>query len=132
MKYVFAPSSLFKAIKENRVELLSEASTVELARYELSNVVWKEQSLYKKLSMKEAKDLIRVIKMILEKMEIIKIECNEEQIIELSCEKKISFYDASYVYCAREKNLVLVTEDDGLRNRANSIVKVTNLENLVK
>jgi hypothetical protein len=67
MKYVFAPSSLFKAIKENRVELLSEASTVELARYELSNVVWKEQSLYKKLSIKEAKDLIRVIKMILEK-----------------------------------------------------------------
>jgi predicted nucleic acid-binding protein len=67
MKYVFDPSSLFKAIKENRVELLSEASTVELARYELSNVVWKEQSLYKKLSIKEAKDLIRVIKMILEK-----------------------------------------------------------------
>jgi len=67
MKYVFDPSSIFKAIKENRVELLSEASTVELARYELSNVVWKEQSLYKKLSIKEAKDLIRVIKMILEK-----------------------------------------------------------------
>jgi predicted nucleic acid-binding protein len=132
MKYVFDPSSLFKAIKENRVELLSEASTVELARYELSNVVWKEQSLYKKLSMKEAKDLIRVIKLILEKMEIIKIDCSEEQIIELSCEKKISFYDAQYVYCAREKNLVLVTEDDGLRNRVNSIVKVTNLENLVK
>ena len=66
MKYVFDPSSLFKAIKENR-ELLSEALTVELARYELSNVVWKEQSLYKKLSIKEAKDLIRVIKMILEK-----------------------------------------------------------------
>ena len=132
MKYVFDPSSIFKAIKENRVELLSEASTVELARYELSNVVWKEQSLYKKLSMKEAKDLIRVIKLILEKMEIIKIDCSEEQIIELSCEKKISFYDAQYVYCAREKNLVLVTEDDGLRNRVNSIVKVTNLENLVK
>ncbi|MEM3502740.1 MAG: hypothetical protein QW134_00790 [Nitrososphaeria archaeon] len=55
---MFDPSSIFRAIKENRIELLTEGSTVELARYELSNTIWKEQHLHKKLSMKEAKDHI--------------------------------------------------------------------------
>ncbi|MEM0053090.1 MAG: hypothetical protein QXL89_02825 [Nitrososphaeria archaeon] len=38
MKYVFVPSSIFREIKENRIELLTEGSTVELARYELYNL----------------------------------------------------------------------------------------------
>lgn len=62
MKYIFDSSSIFKAIKENRIELLTEAYTLELARYETANIIWKEQNLHKRINSEEAKTLIKTIK----------------------------------------------------------------------
>ncbi|MEM2148079.1 MAG: hypothetical protein QXJ94_05695 [Candidatus Bathyarchaeia archaeon] len=41
MKYLFDSSAIFKAIKENKINLLIGNYTLELARYELGNILWK-------------------------------------------------------------------------------------------
>jgi hypothetical protein len=45
MKYLFDSSAIFRAIKENKIDLLTGNYTLELARYELGNIVWKDYFL---------------------------------------------------------------------------------------
>lgn len=132
MKYIFDSSSIFKAIKENRIELLTEGCTLELARYEVANIIWKEQNLHKKINSEEAKTLLKTIKNILDKIETLKIECKEEQILETANTTKITFYDAAYAYIAKEKNLILVTEDEALKNKISSNIRTAKIENLTE
>lgn len=132
MKYIFDSSSIFKAIKENRIELLTEGCTLDLTRYEVANIIWKEQNLHKKISDEEAKTLLKIIKNILDKMDTLKIECKEEQILETANTKKITFYDAAYAYTAKEKNLILVTEDEALKNKISSNIRTAKIEKLIE
>ncbi|MEM3606563.1 MAG: hypothetical protein QXE30_02830 [Candidatus Bathyarchaeia archaeon] len=55
MSYLFDSSAIFKAIARNTVEVLSKNYTIELARYELCNVLWKESILYGRVNCNEAK-----------------------------------------------------------------------------
>ncbi|MCP8316707.1 MAG: hypothetical protein H3Z51_07600 [archaeon] len=50
MSYILDSSAIFRAIKENVVETLVGNYTLELARYELGNVLWKEYLLHKKIN----------------------------------------------------------------------------------
>ncbi|RLI96776.1 MAG: toxin VapC, partial [Candidatus Aenigmatarchaeota archaeon] len=43
MSYLFDTSAIFRAIKEGKIEILAGNYTIELARYELGNAIWKEQ-----------------------------------------------------------------------------------------
>jgi hypothetical protein len=55
MRYLFDSSAIFRAIKENKVDLLTGNYTLELARYELGNIVWKDYFLQEKISKEETK-----------------------------------------------------------------------------
>jgi hypothetical protein len=55
MKYLFDYSAIIRAIKENKIELLNGNYTLELARYELGNIIWKGYVLQAKLSKQEPK-----------------------------------------------------------------------------
>jgi hypothetical protein len=50
MKPLFDSSAIFRAIKENKIEFLAGNYTLELARYELGNIIWKDCVLHVKIS----------------------------------------------------------------------------------
>ncbi|MGQ9781897.1 MAG: type II toxin-antitoxin system VapC family toxin [Nitrososphaeria archaeon] len=117
MKYLFDSSAIFKAIKENKIELLIGNCTLEIARYELGNILWKNYFLTAKATDQEIRSLERIIKQTLNLMEVTQINCSEEEILETATKLNITFYDATYVYHAKAKNLPLITEDLQLQRK---------------
>jgi predicted nucleic acid-binding protein len=132
MKYLFDSSAIFRAIKENKIDLLIGNYTLELARYELGNIVWKDYFLQAKISKDEAKMILKSIKHTLAIMEVIPIESNEEEILESAIQLKTTFYDASYIYIAGLKELQLITEDLRLIKKAIPTVKASVLNDICK
>ena len=132
MKYLFDSSAIFKAIKENKIEALIGNYTLELARYELGNILWKNFALKTKATEQEIKTLAKIVKQILDTMEIVQISCSEQEILQTATKLKITFYDASYAYHAKIKDLTLVTEDSQLLEKVASYVKTSKLNDITK
>jgi predicted nucleic acid-binding protein len=127
MKYLFDSSAIFRAIKENRVEALAGNYTIELARYELGNTIWKEYALQARISAQEAKNLTKTAKHTLAIMDIIGTAGEEEEILETAANLKITYYDATYAYTAKTKELKLITEDTRLIKKITSQVNASTL-----
>ncbi len=128
MKYLFDSSAIFRGIKENKVELLANNCTLELARYDLGNILWKDYALQTKISEQESKTMAKTIKHTLAIMDVLGIDGNEEEILQTAMQLKITFYDASYVYFAKAKELQLITEDSRLIKKAAAKTKVSTLD----
>ena len=132
MKYIFDSSAIFKAIKENKIEILVGSFTLELARYEMGNIIWKNYTLQAKATDQELKILAKIIKQTLNIMEITQINCNEEEILETATKLKITFYDASYTYYAKMKELTLITEDSQLLKKVTPYINASKLSDITK
>ena len=130
MKLLFDSSAIFRAIKENKVELLAGNCTLELARYELGNIVWKHYVLQAKIPEQQLKVMAKTIKRTLSIMDIVDAAGSEEEILDTAVDLNISFYDASYVYFARAKNLHLITDDKRLIKKTPSKIKASTLDDL--
>jgi predicted nucleic acid-binding protein len=130
MKYLFDSSAIFKVMKENKIELLTGNYTLELARYELGNIIWKDCVLHEKISGQEAKMMAKTIKQILNLVEVLEIEGSEEAIVDTAIQLKITFYDASYAYFAKTKDLRLITEDTRLIKKITPTTDVSMIENI--
>ena len=130
MKYLFDSSAIFRAIKENKVEVLTGNCTLELARYELGNIVWKDYVLQAKISGQEMKMLAKTIRRTLSIMDVLAAVGSEEEILETAVQLNVTFYDASYVYFARTKNLQLISEDKHLTKKAISVTTALALDDL--
>ena len=131
MKFIFDSSSIFRAIQTNRVRVLVERHTLDLARYELGNILWKEHALYRRLTRGELEDLMNIVKDVLGLMHILRTDCHEEDILRLSVRMGVTFYDASYCYFADRDRMVLVTEDRELiRNATEANIKAVTLDSL--
>jgi predicted nucleic acid-binding protein len=130
MKYLFDSSAIFRAIKENKIEFLTGNYTLELARYELGNTIWKDCVLHSKVSEQEAKMIAKTIKHILNIMDLIEIAGSEEEILDTAIKHKITFYDASYTYFAKAKDLKLITEDTRLIEKITPTTNVSTLESI--
>jgi predicted nucleic acid-binding protein len=128
MKYLFDSSAIFRAIKENKIETLAGNYTLELARYELGNIIWKDCTLQAKISKQEATTLTKTVKHTLNLMNIIEIAGSEEEILDTAIQHKITFYDAAYVQTAKEKELHLITEDTRLIKKTTPTIKATTLD----
>lgn len=70
------------------------------------------------------------MKDVLNLMEPISIKCREEHIIETAKDLKMTFYDASCVYYAKEKQVPLVTEDSSIIDKARQHIETLRLEEL--
>ena len=127
MKCLFDSSAIFRAIKENKIDFLIGNHTLELARYELGNILWKNIA---KIPDREIKTLAKIIKQTLNLMEITQIACNEEEILETAIQLKITFYDASYTYHAKAKELPLITEDLHLIEKITPYINVSKLNDI--
>jgi len=115
---LFDASSLVYALKLKKLEVLYDNYTQWLAVYEVVNALWKEASLTGTLSLGEALKLVEIFTEMLEYMNILSPHSHENAILSLANKLRISAYDASYIVLAREKDLVLVTEDDKLKAKA--------------
>ena len=76
--------------------------------------------------------IAKTIKHTLTVMEVLQIIDKEEEILETAAELNITFYDASYAYLAKEKELQLVTEDLRLMKKITSTIHVSTLDEIEK
>ncbi len=132
MKYLFDSSAIFKALKENKVEVLVGNCTLELARYELGNVLWKSLAFEGKATSAEIKSLAKIVKRVLDVMDVLQIGCSEEEILEIANKTKITFYDAAYAYHAMAKNLTLITEDAQLLKKITLKINASTLSDITR
>jgi predicted nucleic acid-binding protein len=132
MKYLFDSSAIFKAVKENKIEALVGNCTLELARYALGNILWKNFAIQAKATDQEIEILAKIVKQTLNTMEIIQINCNEQEILQTAVKLKITFYDAAYAYSANIKDLTLITEDSQLRRKIAPYVKASKLSDITQ
>jgi predicted nucleic acid-binding protein len=130
MKYLFDSSAIFRVIKENKIDVLIGNYTLELARYELGNIVGKDFFLQAKISEQESKRMIKAIKHTLNIMDVLSIASGEEEILETAMMLKITFYDACYAYFAKAKELRLITEDSRLIKKITPTIDVSTLDNI--
>lgn len=96
--------------------------TLDLAYYEIGNVIWKESALFGNISPSGARAMAGYAARILNHMIVLRIETPEEasETMELAIEQGLTYYDAAYLHRA-EGNQPLITEDDKLRMKAKGV-----------
>jgi len=123
VKYLLDASAiaiLLRRLRDKALNLLIDAYTLDLARYELGNVLWKEAVLRHRITSKDALSKAGLIIKLLSLMNIVDMASEEDygEVLELAIKHKLTFYDASYLQAAMRRKLTLVTEDEILRERA--------------
>ncbi len=119
MKYLLDASSLVPLLVDFGAKIISTATKhslniTELTMYEVGNVLWKLTMLLKYMSLSDALEIILIFQQLTEKkiINIISLRnLNIGEVMELACDEKITFYDASYIVATKSTNAVFVTED---------------------
>ncbi len=101
---------------------LRDIYTLDLVRYELGNVIWKEHTIRASISSSEAISRAGYVAKLLETMKIWGIRSDEDfkGTMSIALKLKLTFYDASYLYLAIKEDLTLVTEDEEFREKSKS------------
>ncbi|HYA77929.1 MAG TPA: type II toxin-antitoxin system VapC family toxin [Verrucomicrobiae bacterium] len=121
-----------KADIHTELDHLKSSYLLDLTFYEVGNAIWKDTCLTKFLTKSETETLQNRIQTILEKTDRITSEAsNFQKILDISESERLSFYDSSYLFAAREKGLALVTEDKELSAKAEKHIKVQNVATLL-
>jgi predicted nucleic acid-binding protein len=135
MKYLLDASSLILLIKKadvkTTIECLQDSLILDLTFYEVGNAVWKEGVLLKYLTPEEAKRIGTIAQTVLAKIGMVtNIDGDFQKILEIAQNEKLSFYDSSYVFFAKQRGLFLVTEDKKLEMKAKKHVAVRTITTL--
>ena len=83
------------------------------------------------MSLSEASKIVKLFTEAVEFTKLLNPHPYEEEILAIADELEITAYDASYVFLARQKGLSLVTEDKKLRKKAEKLIKVTSLSQII-
>lgn len=112
--------AILQIFRGKAVSLFEGKFTLGLALYELGNVIWKECVLRGKFKPNEAMVKIGKLTEVVSVMNVENLETKEDLagVMELAVRLKLTFYDASYLYMAKKLNLILVTEDEELKRKA--------------
>lgn len=111
-------SSIYTAIKEKRVRRVAGSTTIELARFELGNIVWKEHALLHHITWDEATQVMELGEKTLKTLLFIDLSGEETDILRTTRSSGLNYYDASYLHAAKELNAKLITEDTRLAKAA--------------
>lgn len=130
MRYLFDSSAVFTAMELDIAGKLVGESSMDLARYELGNIVWKRGAIHKRLTVNEQSTMVNVAVKVLGGMTLHMISGHEQNILTLARNLQVSFYDASYAYFAKILDLCLVTEDVQLLNSAKGYVKAVRVNEI--
>jgi len=127
-------SSLMLLMKRLGVDLIPKLErfcTLDLATYEMGNIIWKEAYLSKRLTTEEASSLASTTEQILTLVERISISPQDiGRTLELAQMEGLTFYDASYLRAAIDRKVPLVTEDAKLKRAARKHAIVTGADEL--
>ncbi len=129
--YLFDASSIVNLVKRGILRVLGQGSTIDLARYEALNAVWKEYLLLKQIDRETMLEFADILSKIFDIIRIENIQGNEREVIELAAREKLTIYDASYLLLAIKKNLILVTDDEELKRKASKYVKVRKTQEII-
>jgi len=111
MKPLIDVSSIYEAARTGRANELGGLHTVETARYEIGNTLWKHTSLLGSYSAEESAEVIQLFNEAFHVMRFLQLKGHERGVLELATEPRTTYYDASYIYFALRRELPLVTED---------------------
>lgn len=137
MKHYLLDASSFiilikKANVQATIECLQDSMILDLTCYEVGNAIWKESVLTKRLTPNEAAATGKAAQTILSRTEQLPIQTEAfQKILEIAKNETLSFYDSSYIYFAKEKELTLVTEDKELKTKAQKHVTVQTITALL-
>lgn len=126
-QYLFDASAFIFLIKKANVQTtfqhLQNLLILDLTIYEVGNTLLKENNLTKFLTQKEITTLEKVTQIILSRTEkILNHTTVLQQIMEIAKTEKLSFYDSSYIYFAKQNNIQFITEDPNLIDKAQKYV----------
>ena len=114
-----AIGALLEKLGEKGLRYLEGAVTLDLALYELGNLLWKACRLRGVVSEEEALEGARSLAKVLELVRREQIRGEDaEGIMALALSLGLTFYDVSYLYLAKSRGDFLVTEDGDLLERA--------------
>jgi predicted nucleic acid-binding protein len=127
-QYLLDASAFILLIKKANVQTtfrcLQNSLILDLTVYEVGNAIWRESSLAKFLTAEEAKMLEKVAQIILSRTDkILNEDITFQKIMEIAKTEGLSFYDSSYIYFAKQKNIKLITEDQTLKDKAQKYVE---------
>ncbi len=130
-KLLFDASSLLKAFKENRLDLLRRSYIQRLTIYEALNALWKETYLMRIISFEKSIELADILIDMVRLMYVLDPAGLEKEMFNIALSMGITVYDASYIALAQKHSLVFVTEDRRLRDRCKSLVNVKSLDEII-
>jgi len=136
MTFLFDSSSLILLIRspheERKVRTLMETKILDLTYYEIGNTVWKESELLKLLTEDELDKVVNAILKSLASVESIKLSTSDfVGILEIARRERLTFYDSSYLYVAKDNNMTLVSEDGKLSRIAKKYTKTQTVHSLL-
>jgi predicted nucleic acid-binding protein len=119
--YLLDASAIIELIARGALayKLLSvNVNVLDLTVYECYNALWKfiRRGL---ITLVDGLSLAEEVSRFLKNAHTINVDADSmSKVLKLAVEKGLTVYDALYVYNARERNLVLVTEDEKLMEKA--------------
>lgn len=130
--YVLDASSIVKVCME-RLPIPSSGATIPLALYESYNAI---AVLVRRgfLDVQLEGIVVRNMADVFRRLKVLNIGLNEfQKIYKLARDLKLTVYDASYLYIAKELGYALITEDLELREKAKNIdVKAYDISSLLQ
>ena len=130
--YLFDASSLVNLIKRGLTSVFLDGITTDLALYESLNVVWKECRLLGRIDERTALSYVDVLADVFSAIDKLTISGVEKEVFKIALKEGLTIYDASYIYLASRNDLILVTDDRKLREKASNYVKVVSSSKLAK
>lgn len=111
---------LLKKLGRGAASLLPRLMILDLTKYELGNIIWKE---YRLGHVKNWEKPVEQLSKIIGELPAYSIDAeNLKEVEKIAVERDVSFYDASYVYTAETQNLKLITEDEDLLEKCRNSV----------
>ena len=132
MTYLFDANAIINLIKKGVTGLFSDGITLDLALYEGLNAIWKEYKLLRRLDEELTYEFINILTKVNRYMKTVSIKTFERNVFELATKEGLTIYDAAYLYIAIMNRLILVTDDDKLREKALKYVGVLTTDKVLE
>ncbi|RLI32644.1 hypothetical protein DRO56_03180 [Candidatus Bathyarchaeota archaeon] len=110
---LFDSSAIINLCGERKIDPLLEGKTLSLAFYEIGNAVWRQIHIHKVITREEGDIVLDSLMEVVRRMEKIEVE-RPLEILRIAVEENLTYYDASYLQAAIEKDLTLITDDKKL------------------
>ena len=121
MSYLFDASALLNSVRLYNDAIIdfierNECYALTLTRYEVGNALWKEAYLIKRIEVNQAIKVFNFINSLFNLMSVIDISSYEREIDILltAIQMGLTFYDASYLFIAKNLKATLITDDDDI------------------